>query len=75
MSSCKMREFSLWPPTLDVYVYLKVLSTAHPILRDETNDAPAEPWPKQSMRLFSAESPTLVLTEILVSSFSLYQIL
>ena len=40
---------------------------------DDTIAAPADPWPTESSITFDLDLPTLVLTEILVSSFNLNQ--
>ena len=56
-------------------LFSNVSSIAQPRFSEETNDAPPEPCPIESLTILDFDSPTLVFTEILAFSFSLYQIL
>ena len=49
--------------------------TAQPMLSEETKAAPTWPCPTLSVMSLFSETPTLVLTQILVNSLILYQIL
>ena len=52
-----------------VVIFLNVFAIASPIFSDETNAAPTLPCPIEFGTIADLDSPTLVLTDISVSSF------
>ena len=72
MSSWKIKQQSPKFPIQVENSFLNVSCIAVPMLHEETSADPSNPCPIVSGHTAHLDSPTLVLTEIRVFSFSLY---